>query len=81
MTSKKHAAYVAFLETVKSALALAPPTAMTDFEASLQKALAHVFPDTQLIGCLFHYTQAIYRRVCKNNMRAPYLRPCSQMLM
>ena len=36
--------------------------ATLDFEEGLQSAFKRVFPKTSLIGCLFHYRQALYRQ-------------------
>ena len=35
--------------------------ATSDFEAGLMKSLAKVFPEVRLIGCLFHFKQALWR--------------------
>lgn len=36
--------------------------ATIDFEEGLQNAFQRVFPKTNIIGCLFHYRQALYRQ-------------------
>jgi len=36
---------------------------MCDFELAVWKALHNVFPDTVVKGCVFHFTQAIWRQV------------------
>ncbi|KAF4523996.1 hypothetical protein B566_EDAN013838 [Ephemera danica] len=40
-----------------------PESIMTDYEAALRKALAEIFATSTLLGCYFHYSQAIWRRV------------------
>ena len=34
-----------------------------DFEAGMLKAIERVFPDSEVKGCLFHFTQAVWRKV------------------
>jgi len=53
------------LRAVVSALPVEPVVAgfMSDFEAATWKALGQVFPDTVIKGCMFHFTQAIWRHV------------------
>ena len=59
MQSKKKAAYVQLLEYVKLVLCPTwePSEMMMDFEKSLRLAVAQVYPETQILGCYFHYTQ------------------------
>jgi len=38
-------------------------TFVMDFEASLWKAVESVFPDQTRRGCVFHWTQAVYRKI------------------
>ncbi len=40
-----------------------PQRVLTDFELALQQSLAISFPQTEKKGCLFHYSQAIWRKV------------------
>ena len=44
-------------------LELNPEIVMTDFETAAMNAYQFHFPRVQLIGCFFHYGQAIYRRL------------------
>ena len=36
---------------------------MADFETAIQNAVRHVFPNFQLVGCLFHLGQCLWRKV------------------
>ena len=40
-----------------------PKKVILDFEIAVWKALKTVFPETKLQGCLFHFKQAIYRKI------------------
>ena len=37
-----------------------------DFEKAMHIGFTAVFPEIQLIGCLFHFKQALYRYAAKN---------------
>ena len=40
-----------------------PITVMSDFEAAAMRAVEELFPNTTHNGCLFHMSQALYRKV------------------
>jgi len=42
---------------------LNPLSVMCDFEKASHNAVARVFPNTQLVGCLFHLGQCLWRKV------------------
>ena len=42
---------------------LNPLSVMSDYEKASQNAISHVFPNTQLIGCLFHLGQSLWKKV------------------
>lgn len=42
---------------------LNPNIILTDYETAMRKALVTVFPMAKLLGCWFHYTQAIMRNL------------------
>lgn len=44
---------------------LNPKSFMTDFETGLRSALRHVYPDSEVKGCHFHYCQAIRKNASK----------------
>ena len=43
-----------------------------DFEAAVWQSLRNAFPDIQLHGCLFHFNQAIHRKVQELGLQAEY---------
>lgn len=50
---------------------LAPADVICDFEAGLIGAITSQFPDSNVIGCLFHLKQAVQRRMKKLRIPAP----------
>ena len=53
-------------------IALSPSTIIVDFEVAVHNVVRSVFPNSTLHGCLFHYGQALYRKlqeVCLSSNR------------
>lgn len=50
-------------------LKLKPETIHSDYEAGLLKALKILYPSSKLVGCWFHYCQAIRRKLGRNKGR------------
>ncbi len=48
--------------------------AMCDFEVNIRAAIAEHFPEVKLLGCHFHYGQAIWRRVVEAGLKSKYSR-------
>jgi len=40
-----------------------PTTVMTDFERASIKAINSVFPTTRIVGCWFHSSQSLWRKI------------------
>ena len=64
-TQSKSADYVAVLKGFKD-IATMPviKEIITDFEAAVWKAVKTLFPEVQHFGCLFHWKQAVMKKVC-----------------
>ena len=45
---------------------------MADFEKASQNAVRHVFPAVQLVGCLFHLSQCLWRKVQEFHLAERY---------
>lgn len=45
---------------------------LTDFELTLQQALSICFPQAERKGCLFHFAQAIWRKVQNLGLQTLY---------
>lgn len=69
LENKEEATYREVLKALKDLKpTLKPASVMVDFEMAEQKAFAAEFPPengTKIRGCLFHFSQAIYRRIKK----------------
>ncbi|XP_028408207.1 uncharacterized protein LOC114530782 [Dendronephthya gigantea] len=65
MSGKKRRDYKHVLKAIKNLLAdgLCLKGVVIDFEHALWQAVAKVFPGASVQGCVFHWTQAIWRKV------------------
>lgn len=65
VTGKTESCYRAFLLAMKEDLKgkFNPSTIGVDFESALINAVKEVFPNAKLIGCTFHFKQAIRRKM------------------
>ena len=61
MTIKSRALYEAVFNFVKTLTSAEPPTIVIDFEVALRHSLQKIFKEARIQGCLFHFTQAIWR--------------------
>ena len=70
MSGRKKRDYHAVLQRVLSILPLQPAVwrITLDFERALWTVLRQLFPGDSLQGCLFHWTQALRRKVSINNL-------------
>jgi hypothetical protein len=63
MTSKHEELYVKTLKAIKDAYRLLKPKVFsTDFEFGISNAAKAVFSESDLLGCQFHYTDALNRK-------------------
>ena len=65
MSGKKKRDYKSVLEALLSILPYQPRVKKVtlDFEKAMWSAVRQVLPDTELMGCSFHWTQALWRKV------------------
>ena len=49
-------------------VAVAPEKVMSDYEQALQGALANIFPGALILGCWFHYSQAVFKHMMSNEL-------------
>lgn len=66
MSRRKKTDYKAVLEAILDVLPEAPAVeeAVLDFERAIWAALGTVLPGVKPHGCWFHWSQAVYRKVC-----------------
>jgi len=64
MSRKTEQAYKALFIYIKSIEPTwQPTTVMTDFERASINAVHSVFPTTRIVGCWFHLSQCIWRKI------------------
>lgn len=64
MTSHKTALYkMVFRELENLFPAFQPLQVMSDYEAGLRRAIRTTLPFARVLGCRFHYAQAVYRKI------------------
>ena len=51
------------LKLIKKKVSSSPTMIITDFEQAVFNAIAAVYPDSQHIGCQFHYRSAVWKNV------------------
>lgn len=70
MESRCSASYKQVFSYIEANLIqLKPERIHSDYEAALLKALRIVYPSSNLVGCWFHYSQAIRRKLGRNKGR------------
>lgn len=65
MTKRSKSFYVALFCFLRDKFAINPSNTMSDYEKAPRLAAQNVWVDVDVNGCLFHYTQALYRRAKK----------------
>lgn len=68
LSSKTEETYVNVFNLIKTSLAahsinFSPSVVQIDFKAAAYNAIRRCFPDAKIIGCYFHFGQAIWRRL------------------
>ena len=76
LPNKEQATYTRFFEAIRNNVGhnWYPVRMMSDFESSAIGAANYVFPNTIKSGCLFHFGEALYRRIQRlPNLYVQYL--------
>ena len=64
MSGKRKQDYIGVFSATQAFLpAINVKTVTLDFEAAMWQAVAEVFPTVTRLGCFFHWSQAIWRKV------------------
>lgn len=73
MSARRASDYRAVLEAIIQLLPYKSVTDVTaDFEIAMWKAVRELFPQVQMSGCLFHFTQAINRKIQEIGLSVAY---------
>jgi hypothetical protein len=69
--------YIRVLEALKKAarvnkIRLSPEEVMIDFEIAAKIAFESVF-DVKVIGCLFHFGQSLFKKLCAVGLKQSYI--------
>lgn len=66
MSHKIEEAYIHILQYIKSnVIDMNPKNVISDFECGIRNAFKYVYPEVKMIGCWFHYTNALRRKASK----------------
>lgn len=66
MSNKTKEAYLHMFQYIKSnVFDLRPTTIITDYENALRNANKIIYPTVKMVGCWFHYTNALRRKASK----------------
>ena len=67
MSGKKTKDYKAVIKAVLEMLPVPPAVRKitVDFEMAVWKTLRELMPNVDIMGCVFHWTQALWRKVCQ----------------
>lgn len=73
LENKKQTTYEQLFKIIKNILGLDNiTTVMVDYEKAIHNALRTVFPNIQVKGCWFHFTQAILRNLGSVGLKSKY---------
>jgi hypothetical protein len=72
MKSKKESAYERCFNEIKKYINKIPKNIIIDYEKGLFNALKTTFPLSNFTGCLFHYGQAVWRKLCSLGLNYYY---------
>lgn len=77
LPSKKETTYTRMLEIIQNKaeennLTFSPKKVTLDFEKAVISSVSSVFPNAKIQGCLFHYSQCIWRKVQQLGLTQAY---------
>jgi len=70
LPDKKWESYQYVFEEIRNKTFLCPEIVLMDFEASSIKAMHNVYDSARLLGCHFHFTQALHRNMSSSMKKA-----------
>lgn len=77
LPSKSQAVYRRVFQLLRNSmtnlgLQFIPDEVNIDFEDAVRQAVNVEFPNVDIVGCYFHYTQCLYRKILELGLAAPY---------
>lgn len=72
MPNRLKKTYVSIFTILKEKFGISPVNIIIDFEKGLLMALNQVFPETSIQGCVFHFSQAIWRKIQNDGLTKLY---------
>ncbi|XP_078516122.1 uncharacterized protein LOC144781255 [Lissotriton helveticus] len=73
LPDKQSSTYTEFLSVLKSKMAnKSPRKVIMDFELPMLNTISKLYPDTQIQGCFFHFSQAFWRKIQKTSLIEDY---------
>lgn len=74
LKNKSEAIYIRiFQKLLELKPTLNPTSILSDYEKAIQNAVAQVFNNTEIFGCLFHLGQSLWRNVQELNLTERYV--------
>ena len=74
LPNKEAVTYTEFLQQVgRLTNAASPATIMVDYEQACINAVRQVYPQSSLVGCLFHLCKSVFRHVQSEGLQQMYM--------
>ncbi len=73
LPNKQERSYDLLLDEVKNLIPRANPQSVsTDFEKAAINSFESRFPNVQVLGCFFHFSQNVYKKISENGLQVRY---------
>ncbi|XP_078520302.1 uncharacterized protein LOC144819656 [Lissotriton helveticus] len=74
LPDRQSSTYTEFLSVIKTkTLNKSPRKVIIDFEIQMINTICKLYPDTQIQGCFFHFSQAYWRKIQKTSLAEDYM--------
>ena len=70
---KTQTCYIKFLQEISKHLYVHPISISIDFKKAFINAISHVFPETIIYLCYFHFKSSMWRRITDEGLRNAYV--------
>ena len=75
LPNKQQSTYERLLRGVNSLRQFNPTSVLADFELASINAIRNVYPSVNVVGCFFHFSQCVYRKVQDCGLQTEYREP------